>query len=242
MSIKDNFTVLFGSGIDYAGKKAEAIKLQADLTKTNESIKSAYAALGRAVMREESANESFLAAYGPQVNAVCELERHAAETQARIDELSRAQGTSVAAPAALPRTAPVGKCPACGTSVSVDSLFCPSCGDNLAALKAAYTKCPSCGAFYDSSTVFCVDCGARVEPLPVAESASVPFASQPSAPAVPESPAMPMSQASSASPAPVSFAQPQPTSEQPVMMTCPGCGEPVGDGDLFCGDCGTRLK
>lgn len=127
MGIKDNFTVLFGSGIDYAGKKAETIKLQADLTKTAASIESAYAALGRAVMREESANESFLAVYGSRVSAVRELERHAAETQARIDELSRTQGVPSAAFAALPKTAPVGKCPACGASVLVDSMFCPTC-------------------------------------------------------------------------------------------------------------------
>lgn len=236
MGIKDNFTVLFGSGIDYAGKKAEEIKLQADLTKTNASIESAYAALGRAVMGEESANQSFLAVYGPQVKAVHELERHAAEIRARIDELSRAQATSVAAPQTFPSTTPVGQCPRCGSLVSVSSMLCPSCGDNLAALKAAYTKCPSCGAFYDSSTVFCVDCGARVEPLPVSESALASFATQPSASAMPESSAMP------APPAPVSFAQPQSISEQPALMTCPGCGEPVGDGDLFCGGCGTRLK
>lgn len=241
MGIKDNFTVLFGSGIDYAGKKAETIKLQADLTKTAASIESAYAALGRAVMREESANESFLAVYGSRVSAVRELERHAAETQARIDELSRTQGVPSAF-AALPKTAPVGKCPACGASVLVDSMFCPTCGDNLAALKAAYAKCPNCGAFYDANTVFCIECGTRVEPLSVAEQRPEAAPSvQPEIPVQPVQVQMPVQLQPVQPQVPVQ-PQPAPVPSPPVMMVCPSCGERVDDTDSFCGGCGARLK
>lgn len=225
MKLLDNISIMVDSGIDYAGKKAEVLKLQADLVKINKSLESAYAALGRSIMMREGTNESFLAMYGQQLSAVRELERHAAETRERIDDFSQIQDVHTP----LTKTVPEGCCPTCGASVPIDAMFCPSCGGDLAALKANFTKCPSCGAIYSRDTVFCIECGSRVKPL--LETDSKPDRIQPEQPAMINQSGVPEQEPSV-----------HPLYEPPSAAACPNCGEPVDVDDLFCGLCGTRLK
>lgn len=216
MSIKDDITVLFGSGIDLAGKKAETIKLQADLTKTTAAIEAAYAALGRAVLQGEAPNSTFLSAYESKVNSVIELEKRAAEIGSRIEELDRAASApKQSAPYAT--MAPTGACPSCGAMVAVSSPYCPMCGNNLQTLKQRYVWCPSCNAYFEEGTAFCINCGSRLQQLPVA----------------PER----------VTERPVDTAVPvEPVNPEPAPSVCPGCGNPVEPGDVFCGVCGTRLN
>ena len=44
-----------------------------------------------------------------------------------------------------------------------------------------------------------------------------------------------------AEPAPAPKPEPAPAPE-PVAPTCPQCGSPVGENDMFCGTCGFKLK
>ena len=152
MGFKDDITVLFGSGIDLAGKKAETVKLQADLAKTKEAIEAAYAALGRAVLQGEASNQSFLNVYEASVSSVRELEKHVAQTNARIEELNR----TPAAPQQPASAVPTGPCPSCGTTVSVSSPYCPTCGSNLQQLKEHYLWCPSCSTYSEEGMSFCI--------------------------------------------------------------------------------------
>lgn len=213
MGFKDDITVLFGSGIDLAGKKAETVKLQADLAKTKEAIEAAYAALGRAVLQGEASNQSFLNVYEASVSSVRELEKHVAQTNARIEELNR----TPAAPQQPASAVPTGPCPSCGTTVSVSSPYCPTCGSNLQQLKEHYLWCPSCSTYSEEGMSFCINCGSRLQPLPVAPERVVATSEEQAK----EEPVAP---------------------EPPSAPVCPGCGSPVESGDVFCGVCGTRLN
>lgn len=217
MGIKDDITVLFGNGIDLAGKKAETIKLQADLTKTTAAIEAAYAALGRAVLQGEASNQTFLRSYESQVSSVTELEKHAAETGSRIEGLNRATAVPKQQMSFATTMVPMGTCPSCGTMVAVSSPYCPMCGSNLRTLKERYVWCPSCNAYFEEGTTFCINCGSRLQQLPVAPER---VAEHPVETAVPVEPVNP----------------------EPASSICPGCGNPVDPGDMFCGVCGTHLN
>lgn len=218
MGLKDDFAVLFGSGLDMAGKQAEKIRLQAELAKTKSAIDTAYASLGRTIVQGESRNEVFLRAYGTQINSVRELERRAADMLMRINELSQAEPASDTG-ASLSGQMPVGSCPACGTKVTVDAVACPVCGNDLAALKAKYSRCPSCGAYYEAGTKFCIVCGSRTGSVPVAAQKSRTTLEAPdTVERVPE------------------------TLKAPANPVCPGCGSVVSESDVFCGSCGARIR
>lgn len=217
MGFKDDITVLFGSGIDLASKKAETVKLQADLTKTNAAIEAAYAALGRAVLQGEASNQSFLSAYEASVKLVRDLEKHAAETGMRIEELNRIPAAQQQLNSQLASTVPTGACPSCGAIVSVSSLYCPTCGNNLQQLKEHYLWCPTCNTYSDEGMSFCINCGSRLRPLPVAPERAVPASGE----QMQEEPTVP---------------------DPPSAPVCPSCGNPVNPEDAFCGACGTRLN
>ncbi len=225
MELLDNISRMVGISINYAGKKAEIVKLQTDLTDTSRSLEFAYAALGRAVVMREGANESFLAMYGQQLSAVHELECRVAETQERIEGLSQTQLVY----AASAKTVTKGRCPTCGASVPIDAMFCSSCGRNLATLKANFVKCLSCGAIYDSDAVFCIECGSRLEPPLVADSKSSQIQSE-------QLTMIDRTQVPEQEPSVHSSYEP------PSVVACSNCGESVDVNDLFCGLCGIRLK
>lgn len=218
MAVKDDMMVFIGSVIDKGGKKARELQLQAELTKTNSSIETAYGELGRTVMSGEGTNPNFLAVYGAQVNIIKDLEQRVRGIQAEIEQLSvidtmSTSNTSTAAemPAA---SVPVVACPTCGATVPLSAQYCPACSDNLASVKADYTWCPACGAYYDAEISFCMECGKRVESLPVAPLRALSAASEDDTAA---------------------------DASEPTTV-CPACGNEVNPSDRFCGSCGAKLE
>lgn len=210
MSIKDDITVMFGNGLNIAGKQTEKMRLQAELAETKSVVEAAYAELGRMVVQGKESDDVFLSTYGVQVGSVRDLEQHVLEIQQRIAALDGARASS--------HSVPMGACPACGSKVPVTAVRCPTCGDNLASLKAHYRRCPSCNEYYDNDAQFCIACGARTEPLCTAPEKAVDMAPTGSA------------------------VTPVQESLSSVAVVCPSCGGAVSPDDLFCGACGTRLK
>ncbi|HIY79652.1 MAG TPA: zinc ribbon domain-containing protein [Candidatus Olsenella excrementavium] len=214
MSIKDDITVMFGNGLNLAGKQTEKLRLQAELAETESAVEAAYAELGRMIVQGRGSDDVFLSTYGVQVGAVRGLEQRALEIQQRIAALDGARVTG--------HSVPMGACPACGSKVPVTAVRCPTCGDNLASLKARYRRCPSCNEYYDDDAQFCIACGARTEPL----TESLYAAPEKAVDIAPTGPAM------------ISVQE----SPSPIAVVCPSCGGAVSQDDLFCGVCGTRLK
>lgn len=219
MNIKDKFAVMFGNGLDIAGKQADKMRLQAELTKTKSAIEGAYAEFGRTVVQSEGSNASFLSVYGAQVNALRNLEQRAAELQQRITELERAQAPDKAIPTVI--------CSTCGSMVPVTATACPMCGGDISQLRARFRHCPSCNAYYDGDVKFCVVCGSKTEPLFAGAGQTVAYG------------AVGMASAGNQQ----GMAEPsQGAVVPPADPVCPGCGRTVSPADAFCGVCGTPLK
>lgn len=134
-------------------------------------------------------------------------------------------------------------CPFCGTAVEPENRFCGGCGrpasevraevaarrraeQEAAATPAVPTACPRCGEPLVPDAVFCIACGCNIAEAQAAAKAGI------AADASAEAPAPGPGEPGSSDVADASSAQP----------VCPSCGKPVDDDDLFCMECGTKLK
>ena len=228
MGLFDDMTAILGRGMDAADKKTQEIKLQSELNRMAASKEKALAELGRAVLTQEGADPSFVAAFADQVMAIGDLEAQEEGLKQQLEAL-RSSGTLVNGAAMQTASAIVQgqACPACGTPVTLEAMFCPGCGDNLAALKAQYRRCPSCNVYYTADSSFCERCGSRTVELEVARVAGP--VSQPDYAAVDEA---------------ASELQMDELLRGPFeagAAVCPNCGEAIKPGNTFCGNCGERL-
>lgn len=112
--------------------------------------------------------------------------------------------------------APMVSCPSCHASVSLVAACCPRCGDDLSEVRGQYKRCVTCGAYYPAEYRFCVDDGGELVSL-----------------------SAPVQEADSSYDSCDSEVDESAT--EASISVCPNCGEPAGEGDVFCGSCGTRL-
>lgn len=58
----------------------------------------------------------------------------------------------------------VTSCKNCGSEVSAESAFCPSCGAKVErVVPENMTVCPGCGGLIEKNSKFCVKCGKAIE-------------------------------------------------------------------------------
>lgn len=226
MAFFDDVSVLVGKGMNSVDKKAQTIKLQANLSTVNDSLKKAYIEFGQAVYANERSNSYFASSYSAQIDRISDLEGKAAEIHRQIDEINRAQSVPPSpAPVGSGQSGvPTGHCANCGCQVSISYQRCPQCGNNLADLKSRYVWCPSCGAYYpvEDEIRFCMNCGHPTEPVPVAEPLTAP--GQTAVPAAePESAPVP-----TPTPEPVSAPTFEPANA-PEPSTAPGAASNASD-------------
>lgn len=201
MGFMDDINVLMGQGINVANKKTQAMRLQADLKDASKQKDAALLELGRAVYMREAANP----AYADQIRNIANLESQESALRQQIDALQGGGGKSISSQT----------CPACSAPVSLDMPFCPSCGDNLASLKAGFRRCPDCGRYYTTDFSFCEFCGKATVALEVSKTVAPSGGT-----------ASGMGSTRSAANA---------------VGICPHCKEPVKAGSAFCGKCGKRI-
>lgn len=217
-------TVLLGRGMDAADKKTQTIKLQAEMSHLGARKEKALAELGRALLMQEGGNPALMAAFPDQIRAIEDLETQEEALRQRIDAL---QNSSVLS--AIKTTNTVAQeysCPACGSSVTLDTMFCPNCGDNLAVLKSQFRRCPNCDTYYPSDALFCEKCGSRTEDLVVAKT-----------------PGMPVVQEShvDAEASPNAVDSVETSNAATDVQICQKCGAPIVANASFCGKCGSPL-
>ncbi|MDP9025981.1 MAG: zinc ribbon domain-containing protein, partial [Actinomycetota bacterium] len=110
-------------------------------------------------------------------------------------------------------------------------------------------NCRYCGTELPDEALFCPECGRAVhvnievlpEPAPVAAPAGLSIAdlafSSPEAASEP-----PLPQSADNRELPDGTSPGEPLDEHGAAPRCPQCGEPMADGDIFCGECGFVLR
>ena len=230
VGIFDDMTVLLGRGMDAADKRSQLIKIQSELNQIAKSKELALAELGRAVLEQEGSDKLFVSKFAAQVKAVGDLEEREDLLRKRIEDLQTGK-TLVSGFAMQTANAAVEgcACPSCGAMVTLDAMYCPSCGDNLATLKENYRICPRCNVYYHSDYAFCETCGSKTEALPLPQS--------------------PMSNLESGHTSEwisgegvegVALGTSQGRDEG--EDSCPSCGALRKPGTAFCGACGNRYQ
>ena len=158
------------------------------------------------------------------------------------------------------------RCPYCGSPVIKGAVFCPSCGQSVAAAPAAAVSpvattasvaaqpappaagraCPGCGAPLDEDAAFCGNCGARVAVEPAQPVASPPQPVPHAAPATPPPATAETAPAGGRTEPEAGVAEkaPEPVEETAgEAAACPGCGTTIGDPAVrFCPECGTKVR
>lgn len=143
----------FGNDVSNKTKSMMEINnYSGQLKNCEESLKVYYYEIGKAYyqLTKDNPDPNFTEQFG-----------HVREAEEAIDHLEsairRAKGTK--------------KCQSCGGEVSVDTIFCPSCGSKVDDAAACNTvvevstagKCKFCGAQLKVGAVFCSGCGNKVE-------------------------------------------------------------------------------
>lgn len=97
--------------------------------------------------------------------------------------------------------------------------------------------CPNCHAEVPHDSQYCGYCGFRLAPQsqPVSQG-------QPAYQGQPVSQGQTVSQDYFGQAAPEPQAVHQPSPQSTSSLTCPGCGSPIREDDIFCAECGRKLK
>ncbi len=124
------------------------------------------------------------------------------------------------------------RCEACGAYVDDDSVFCVNCGHRMVPVKE--NGCPNCGADIKDEFVFCPVCGARIpEQEPELEQEK----------ALEQEPELEQEKALEQEPELEQEKELEQEPElEPAKRKCPNCGAELGDDDLFCMECGTKIE
>ena len=151
-------------GVDVADKKTQIVSLQAELSRVDQALETAYANLGRSVYALYGSDSSLAAEHAVQVKAIEEQLSRERELKQQIKELER-QAAAPYSSTGVPSFA----CPRCGNYVLLSDVYCSTCGDNLADLKTQYCVCSKCNKYYVAGTTFCEVCGRRTLVIPIAQ-------------------------------------------------------------------------
>ena len=244
MGYFDNMRVMLGKGMNAADRKTQELRLQAELGRIDLSLESAYAALGKVAYSHPSLATQIRQECPGEYNAVTSLLQDEQSLRGRIEDLQRQAMTAV------PVSGPMRQflCMKCGTPVTLDIAYCPTCGDNLSELKAQYRLCPNCNTYHTSDSMFCIQCGSQTVEVPVAQAiknnATADSANSDEVPAegpIVQNEAQPFVSSTSNSIAESNALTVEEAGQAPAMLTCPNCGTPVASDDVFCGECGKRL-
>lgn len=154
MGIMDDMSTLIGRGMNAADKKTQTFRLQADLSQATAAKEQALANLGRAVYASGLSDPT----YADQIREIAQLDAKEAALAQQVMALQGGAGGAMRSTL----------CPTCNNPVSLDSPRCPTCGDNLASLKAQYRMCPQCHSYYSADFAFCEMCGVQTVKLPIA--------------------------------------------------------------------------
>lgn len=246
MGYFDEMKNMLGRGMNVADRKTQELRLQADLSRISSSLESAYSTLGKALYTHPAFASQIQRECPGEYNVVASLLKEEQSVRRRIEEVQQQ-----AAMTNLQAYRQAGKfsCPKCGTFVTLDMAFCPTCGDNLSELKSRYRVCPNCNTYYDSDSVFCVQCGSKTIEVPIAKAVQryVEDKEIPSdTPQVTEPSTQDDSQASiDSSPDHETQDVEAHIVEDPLIpkpLTCPRCGAVISADAAFCGECGARLN
>lgn len=132
-------------------------------------------------------------------------------------------------------------CPVCHAQIPADSIFCNGCGANLAQAAAQQageqnrpqneqtpgpdfsdvsggSVCTNCGAPLKEGQIFCINCGSKVAPPPSPRSQNAGM-NEKTEIITPETEKVPES-----------------------LSKCPACGAELSEGQIFCMNCGAKIK
>lgn len=131
------------------------------------------------------------------------------------------------------------RCPVCHAQIPADSVFCNSCGANMTQAAArgqeisaqfpafqtprednCRNTCTNCGAPLKDGQIFCINCGSKVGTSPLSEAQHVDASDK------------------------TEIITPEPVQAEmeESLSKCPSCGAELGDGQVFCINCGTKVK
>ena len=244
MGYFDDMKVMLGKGMNAADRKTQELRLQAELSRIGSSLESAYAALGKVVYSHPTLATQIQGECPGEFNAVTSLLKDDQNVRGRIEDLQR----QAVAPAPAPRPVRQFLCTKCGTPVTLDLAYCPSCGDNLSELKTQYRMCPNCKTYHTSDSMFCMQCGSQTVEIPIAQAIQNTSDGKPTqdddslvADSFAQSAPQPNESSASTDATEVSAPLAADAQQAPSAPTCPNCGAPITSDDVFCGECGTRL-
>lgn len=191
----------------------ESVKLTGEISEEEARINQYYAEAGKLLFSQSDIN-----ALGEEYRQLYQM---ILASQNRIQELNRQKELSVN----------VKICPVCHARIPSDSIFCNSCGTNLSQAEARNGAdseprnqnaliCANCGAPLKEGQIFCINCGTKA-----AADAPRPAFS-----------AMRDDKTEMVAEETVMDSEIQETSAR-----CPSCGAEIGEGQVFCIHCGTKL-
>lgn len=128
----------------------------------------------------------------------------------------------------------VAFCPNCNAEVPLTSAFCSNCGSKMVVKPPVVQMntgktCPACGAFLSEGQMFCTNCGSRVPET--SAGAAVQEVKQDAGETAGYDAIEKTSDAGVLEAEPV----------QQTARCCPNCGKELGEGQMFCTNCGTKL-
>jgi len=177
MGLLDEAGNLFNKGVASAQKGTRTLGIKSQINDLNKQREKHLTELGASLYEENRNNpevrgprEGIFAAIESVDAQKANLEAELATIEQQAQEAKQAQQAPAGAPmGAFP-------CPTCGRPSLPEDVFCPGCGTNLAALKAAPAVkfCSGCGAPLNEGAAFCNNCGMSTAPAaPVADAAPV---------------------------------------------------------------------
>lgn len=157
---------------------------------------------------------------------------------------------------AKPPVSPIntGKvCPSCGVSLSEGQLFCTNCGSRVPEISMESViqevrKCGNCGSELAEGQMFCTNCGSRYEEQPAgltSKGSEMPVKSEAGSMSLtPKADEVQDKQEAAGYDTmwtPDTETAAEGSSVQQVARCCPNCGKELGEGLLFCTNCGAKL-
>ena len=229
MGLTDDVSAGVSNLAGTASAKAQVAKLKMQLKDLDAKRHDCFARLGERVYEQAKDSPAFADSYAELYAEITAVEEQRASLQAKIDALNSAPVSKVS---------PAGTvvCPSCGQTAVKGDRFCRWCAALLPTPPKPQVSdgrvCPACGApSVHAEDRFCRSCGAELPKMPSPVDVKGPQDT--------EGPHDPRNKKAQEGVDDGDTAE-IPKPELPVA--CPNCGRPSKEGEIFCGECGTRLK